>query len=298
MSIVGKWYGFGLSAAFDAAVRAQERGDWTTAVESFRKALGESHEPAFRAVIRRRLANALGRRAAEFEADEPAAELLEEAVRLEPGFADLWLALARRRHRLADDPGMAEALAHALERNPDYAEARLAEVARRLIVGDGSPWEPVDRRPETLPQEARDWLRAIRERGGEPESQAAALLAFRLRLPDLKRLVAEADAAVRKGSLDAAAQLCRQVLEREPRWPDVRCMLAQILMEQGSLAEARLELESCLETNHDYAEALAILGVLARRQGDEDEAKRRFRQALAADPDEPIAREELSRLPR
>jgi Flp pilus assembly protein TadD len=47
--------------------------------------------------------------------------------------------------------------------------------------------------------------------------------------------------------------------------------------------------------NPKFAEAHALLGVSLRRLGQEDEAKEAFRAALEADPDNVIARQELSR---
>ncbi|MBB6646503.1 tetratricopeptide repeat protein [Halobellus ruber] len=61
--------------------------------------------------------------------------------------------------------------------------------------------------------------------------------------------------------------------------------LGVLLDEEGETDEAKRRYKEAIEADPDYAEAYSNLGVLLKQEGETDEAKRRFEQAIEADPD-------------
>jgi tetratricopeptide (TPR) repeat protein len=75
---------------------------------------------------------------------------------------------------------------------------------------------------------------------------------------------------------------------------DTRNELAICLMELGDLAAARRELEAALRGDPENVKIISNLGVLAAKNGNDDEAAAFFRAALEIDPDDAIARQFLA----
>lgn len=72
---------------------------------------------------------------------------------------------------------------------------------------------------------------------------------------------------------------------------DTRNELAICLIETGDYPLARRELETALREDPENVKIISNLGVLAMKNGDDDEAAAFFRTALEFEPDDPIARQ-------
>jgi tetratricopeptide (TPR) repeat protein len=72
---------------------------------------------------------------------------------------------------------------------------------------------------------------------------------------------------------------------------DTRNEMAICLMEMGNYKAARKELEAALREDPENVKIISNLGVLAMRNGDDDEAAAFFRAVLELEPGDPIARE-------
>lgn len=291
MGFVGKWYGFGQNSDYDAGVRAKTKGDWSAAILAFRRAYHEHKEPSFRSVIRRSLAGALGSLAKQDLAVDPEAssELLDEALELEPAFADLWLARARAARLLERQADEKESVQKAIGINPKYAEALIHQAALQIESGDkGEAKNSLMKAAQASPRLAE----AIRLAGEDPTQ----LLRLRLPYSDQAAQLIRRGEELGKANLWMEASLAyAEVLALAPGYADVRCRRAEALMAMDEFDQAEFELERALESNPRYAEALAIMGVLRKRQGRAAESGAYLRKALEADPSQPIAREELLR---
>lgn len=291
MGFVGKWYGFGQNSDYDAGVRAKTKGDWSAAILAFRRAYHDHKEPSFRSVIRRSLAGALGSLAKQDLTQDPeaSASLLQEALELEPGFADLWLARARAARLLNQGREELDSVQRAIDINPKYAEALIHEAALQIESGEKTEAKKsLIRAAQASPRLAE----AIRLAGEDP----AQLLRLRLPYSDQAAHLIRRGEELGKANLWMEASLAyAEVLALAPGYADVRCRRAEVLMAMDEFDQAEFELERALESNPRYAEALAIMGVLRKRQGRGQEAGLYLRKALDADPSQPIAREELLR---
>jgi tetratricopeptide (TPR) repeat protein len=94
---------------------------------------------------------------------------------------------------------------------------------------------------------------------------------------------------------DGAAAF-RKVLELGGGNADTRNELAICLMETRDFKNARKELETSLREYPDNIKIISNLGVLALKQGDDDEAAAFFRAALDIEPDDPVAKNGLESL--
>jgi Flp pilus assembly protein TadD len=89
---------------------------------------------------------------------------------------------------------------------------------------------------------------------------------------------------------DAAAAFTK-ALERGGDNNDTRNELAICLMELGNHKAARRELEAALREEPENVKIISNLGVLAMRNGDDDEAAAFFRTVLELEPGDPVAGE-------
>ena len=71
---------------------------------------------------------------------------------------------------------------------------------------------------------------------------------------------------------------------------DTRNELAICLMETGDFPGARKQLEKALTEDPENVKIISNMGILALKQGLDDEAHAFFRTVLALDPDDPVAR--------
>ncbi|MFQ5691052.1 MAG: FG-GAP-like repeat-containing protein [Gemmatimonadota bacterium] len=104
---------------------------------------------------------------------------------------------------------------------------------------------------------------------------------------------------LRKGKLAEAEKWARRALERAPRDPDIRLVLARIEQVDGRTGEARRELEASLSSSPDHLRTLFVLAELAgrsRRPADRREARARLERVVELAPANPAARLRLVKL--
>lgn len=283
MSLTGKWYGFGRDPHFDAGLRALEAEDAEGAAEAFRAVLKYSKAPDLRRQAKGLLVgalNALSQRMLDKAAPSAAREALREAIELEPGYPDLWLSLAVASGRLEDEATELGAVEKALALNPTFPRAWMYRGLMALRAGDVAGAQaalgnvPADLRPEGPPDLLEEAIRGVFETKGD----------------EANVLMAQADHAIRERQYDVAAVLYRQAVSLQPKYADIRCKLAQTLLELDHVTEAESHLRAALEVNPNYADGWAQLGIALKRQRKFEEAQKAFSKAFELDPSHPIAR--------
>ncbi len=295
MSLVGKWFGFGSDADYDAGLRAYEKGAFDEALVKLETALERQPE----GLARYYLASThrkLGEAALDTEDFESAVEHFAAARELYPSYPDLALSHARAL-RLAERLDEAEAaIAEGLALNPHFGEGRLFEgLLRYERLGE---WEGVRAAVTQYPGLEGTLFDEAQQAHAAGDAKGAAERIAEIRPGQVQALeirlrVADEFARVKR-FLEAAAEY-RQVLESAPHYADVHCKLGQVLLELGEPEEALQAFEAALERNPRYAEAHAQKGVALRTLGRGKEAKLSFKEALSVNPNHPIARFELGR---
>jgi protein O-GlcNAc transferase len=301
MAFVGKWFGFGRNADYDEGLRAFEAGDYAAAAERFRAAMGAGGDLSLRQRAKSYLAGSLGKigRAAMERGDHTAAvQALGDAVAVRPRYADLHVALALAHDALGEHHRLHEEVRAALRINPKYGHAVLLEAA--LLMRSGAHGDGLFRAVEAVSLDRRletdTYRKAIEAADAEKWNEAADLIfAVRPVGGDAADHQARGDRMMQAGRWEDAEEAYRQALEAAPHYADLRSRHGQALFELGHVDQAVDAFREAVTINPKFAEAHALLGVSLRRLGQEDEAKEAFRAALEADPDNVIARQELSR---
>jgi tetratricopeptide (TPR) repeat protein len=203
----------------------------------------------------------------------------------------------------------------ALERAPKYADVRqLAGVCLNLL---GNPEEALAEFDQALrinPRYAEALVNralTLQELGRYDEAQEAfhaaseadmeegvdrfpAVLAAKLanQHADIGDLYAAG------GALPEAAEQYRRALEIRPRFADIRCRLARVLVEMGDTPGAVRELETALRVNPGFREARINLGLAWYRSGDRAAAAREWERCREEDPDNAQVKTFLAMLAR
>jgi chemotaxis protein methyltransferase CheR len=87
----------------------------------------------------------------------------------------------------------------------------------------------------------------------------------------------------RAGRLDPALDQLDNILQGEPGFLKAQTLKASILLEQARYPEARIACERAILLAPLCIEATLMLGVIARHDGDEELACKRFREAVFLD---------------
>lgn len=96
---------------------------------------------------------------------------------------------------------------------------------------------------------------------------------------------------------DFEALTCFTAMRRQwPEDPDLYYELADILFAAGYLDDCTRMCRRCLTIDSTYVSAYVILGMVALRRNDDEEAKNFLTRAVALEPDNPFALNELSYL--
>jgi tetratricopeptide (TPR) repeat protein len=134
-------------------------------------------------------------------------------------------------------------------------------------------------------QEASDFIRQ-----GNEEAGLASIRSFLERHPEVWNGWFILGWALRRlERWDDALASFRKALELGGENSDTRNETAICLMELEDFSAARRELETALRDDPDNVKIISNLGVLAMRQGDDDEAAAFFRIVLELEPEDPLA---------
>lgn len=178
-----------------------------------------------------------------------------------------------------DDPLAAERAARAaLELNPEFVDAGAMLVVALMAQGDSGRADDA----------AARWVRTAAEKGApiaaaftDPAGLFDALVAYRARRAERRRIVERAETSLRDGFwADAAASLA-PLVEETPAYPDLRLRLAAALLGQGDLEGAWSNLEAALARNPDFADARVLAGIVALRRDAVRSARDHFAAAEA-----------------
>jgi tetratricopeptide (TPR) repeat protein len=257
-----------------AAELLETRGDFDSAIESYRRALSVDHGSAGAEFGIGRLLLA--------KADlEESATHLERAAVLDPEAGSIQATLSQLYHRLGREEEATEAARRARRLHPDLDvhDPVLASVMEEAVSLVGYQARAVDA-----------------ERAGDP-LHAEALLrhAIEIRPLDASLHYNLANHLSRQGRLREAEESYRQALKLDAGHAATLVNLGILVAQNGKLGEARQLFEKAIEREPAHAGALLGLGNVAAAEGRLDEAVRLFERALESDPDRPDSHYALAR---
>lgn len=299
MSFVGKWFGFGIDESFDDGIRAYESNHFDQALESFRSTVASAKDKATQERAKNYVAGCLGKLAQEaWDLREfgSALSLLEEAVTIRPGFADLWMKLGYTQLIIGDINSAKSSATKAQEINPKYAQAGV--LLGTILFREGEHQAGIEAISSWITEgsalDTTAWKNAKSAfEEGDMDETYAQLKEIKPAPSDVNDMIAEGDLAAKEGQWIRAEVVYRQAMEMAGSFPDIRCRYGQALMEIGELNQSVEQFEIAVKLNPKYSEAYALLGVVYRRQDEEEKAMESFRKALEIDPDHPIASQEI-----
>jgi tetratricopeptide (TPR) repeat protein len=272
----------------EAAILKAKNGDFDMALEILAalKGLFPQFPPVLlnRALVLEEQAAALEAAGREAEAEEQytaAEQAYKEALDTEPPFPDaLFNAghfyLKRRDGRRAKECFTAALAAEGVS-GLDEEKRENAEIILKEIEEGGLDDESF--------QEACNFIRQ-----GNEEAGLASIRSFLERHPDVWNGWFILGWALRRlERWDDALASFRKALELGGENSDTRNEMSICLIELEDFSAARKELETALRDDPDNVKIISNLGVLAMRQGDDDEAAAFFRTVLELEPEDPLA---------
>ena len=238
------------------------------------------------------------------EEPERALETVQEAVRLQPDYAPLYILRATLEEQANDAEAALSSFREALSADGESAAAHFG-VGRLLLTG-GDPQKSVvhlERAAELAPDSGSvqaTLARAYRRIGDREKAMVAAERARRLH-PDVSLddpvMAAVTEEAVsivgyqtRAASAEAsgdrkrAESLIRRMIELSPDNADLYYNLANNLSRQGRMEETAHYHREALARNPEHLSSLINLGIHLSQRGELDEAASLYRRALAVQP--------------
>jgi tetratricopeptide (TPR) repeat protein len=221
--------------------------------------------------------------------------LLDTAVRLAPGFADLHFQHAMALDQRQQRHDARRALEQALKLNPNYLAARIELAlldAREGMLGDSITAlraladDPRLEEPAVFQQglkrlQQADW------------NEAGSLLRRSLKLSDpvLDALFERYHAFMDGGEPERAAQAVRETLPRFEGYPDLHFLLASAELRSGHFDDAIASFARALELNPEFHAARLEMARALEAIGQVDQAREQVSLVLEARPDDPLALE-------
>ncbi len=247
-------------------------GRFSEALVWIEHALGERRgEQGFATGATQALAQ-LAREAADAGELGTAERMLDAALRLRPGYADLHFQRALVLLAGARRPEARRALDEALRVNPRFLAARVERAlldAREGLIGEALDALRTLERESTI-EEPRAFQQGLKSLERADWDAAGSLFKRALRLsdPGLERQLQQFNTLMEEGRIERAAQVLRETLPPYPGYPDLHALLGSVELRLGHYDDAVASLTRALELNPDYhaarlhfARALDALGL-------------------------------------
>jgi Tfp pilus assembly protein PilF len=225
---------------------------------------------------------------------------LQEALAINPGYADLHFQLGRAYLQSGDSRRAIPCFEKAMSINPRYARASLMRGIARYDLGEheaaladaatAASWDSLFS-PQLL-----DEARAVHTAG---DLAAARRLLVRMGETDTDDALTHARTALdlyRRGMYADAVESYRLALAISPEYADLHNQLGVTLFALGRDTEAASEFDAAARINPRYGEAILNHGLVLRRLGRPFDAQAKFARVLELDPQHAAAREALEAL--
>ena len=132
----------------------------------------------------------------------------------------------------------------------------------------------------------------LENRGDAARARVESELAKTPERTSLLLLAARTYGALRE--FPKAEAMMKKAIATNPASPEAYAMLGQFLYQQGRLDEGRLEFEKLVKQQPRNIGAMTMAAIIVNKQGQVDEAIRRYEQLLLIDADAPVAANNLA----
>ena len=213
---------------------------------------------------------------------EAARGRFQHAVQVAPDCVQALFGLGRVALEAADAEAAARHLEAAHKRQPGSSRIRYSLALALRLRGD------VERAAELFAGVESGHLAAVPIDLDDPWMAAVEALRRGAMVHEQRGLIAAA-----RGQMERAAYELRQAVTLDPERAEAWHNLGLALLHLGRRQAGEDELSRLIARHPEHAPTHLLLGNLAAEKGDLDEAERRLRAALAADPGLPGARQAL-----
>ena len=249
------------------------------AISCFEEAIGGDTDGPEAALARFYRAEAHARLGARsLESGDPGGALahFDSALGEHTRYPDLHIQRAIALLRTGDALAAEQAARAALDLNPEFVDAGAALVVALSQQGDtGRARDAASR-----------WAKLAAQKGDPLAVQFCAadglfeaLVAYRSRRMERRRIVEHAESCLRDGFWSEAARSLEPLVRETPDYPDLRLRLAAAWLGLGELGPASVQLEAALARNPDFADAHVLAGIVRLRLDEVRSARSHFRTA-------------------
>jgi tetratricopeptide (TPR) repeat protein len=223
-----------------------------------------------------------------------------KAVDYQPRFADIHNKVGEMSRRLGRLEEAADAFRRSLAINEHYFMAHLNLVQTLLEMGQltqcGAEIRVLRATCPPLFRELAEEL-VLGCENGDRQRMTELLAEIRHLDPDAVSLARErALQVLRHGEPERAAEMLEVLVEKHPRFPDLRHILGLAYGDMGLIEEAMACFRQALELNPHYLKARINLGFTLMELERYDEARQELESALTVDPEHPLAKSALKEL--
>lgn len=230
-----------------------------------------------------------------------AAEQLEKAIVIEPGYADVHYNLACLYEIVGKDEAAEGELRRAIDINPSFFKVRVM-LARNHHKCDRNK-EAVEELSEFLQvaptffiEQVKELIRLIRtdENPEKRESIFHSLLEERPSTSQVSKQISLE--AIQNGDYDFALAELKKAISMNPDYPDLHNLLGIAYANKGMTDDAVMEFETALKIHPNYLKARLNIALTLYEKGANDEAMNHLEKVLKLDPENELARNLLNEL--
>ena len=225
-------------------------------------------------------------------------QLAEQALKNAPGSADARLALVRALIARRDVRRAEGELRMLKEQYPDSAAVQTQVGVLAAMKGDAAGASASLTRALELDQNNLEALSFLVSLDLSNKNRASAISRVEKRLartPDEPAaLLLAARTYARAGDMAKSEQMLRKTVEVDAANFDAYSMLGRLYLSQQRLDDARAEFETLSKRQPRPVQAHTVVGVILEAQNKPQEARKHYEQALALDPDMPVAANNLA----
>lgn len=283
------------------------RGDYSKACKEFEAYMsrhGDARSGQDQEMVRMYMVEAYIGNAKHLEASNrygEAAEQLEKAIAIEPGYADVHFNLACLYENIGRFDASAEELRRAISINPNFFKVRVM-LAKNLHRG-GHHAEAVEELSELLAtaptffiEQVKELIRLIKadEHLEKREAIFNSLLEERPSTAQVSKQVSLE--AIQNGDYDFALNELRKAIAMNPDYPDLHNLIGIAYANKGMTDDAVMEFETALKIHPDYLKAHLNIALTLYEKGVHEEAMNHLETVLRLDADNELARNLLNEL--